>query len=62
VASNAAAACLGSEASGSVAAVLGASNRTRASPGGGETSNAITKLDARNRIDAIRIARQSGWI
>jgi len=25
-------------------------------------SNAITKLDARNRIDAIRIARQSGWI
>jgi two-component system response regulator DesR len=25
-------------------------------------SNAIAKLDARNRIDAIRIARQSGWI
>jgi two-component system, NarL family, response regulator DesR len=25
-------------------------------------SNAISKLDARNRIDAIRIARQSGWI
>jgi two-component system response regulator DesR len=25
-------------------------------------SNAITKLDARNRIDAIRIAQQSGWI
>jgi two-component system response regulator DesR len=25
-------------------------------------SNAINKLDARNRIDAIRIARQSGWI
>jgi two-component system response regulator DesR len=25
-------------------------------------SNAMSKLDARNRIDAIRIARQSGWI
>jgi len=25
-------------------------------------SNAVAKLDARNRIDAIRIARQSGWI
>jgi two-component system response regulator DesR len=25
-------------------------------------SNAIAKLDARNRIDAIRIARDSGWI
>jgi len=25
-------------------------------------SNAISKLDARNRIDAIRIARQAGWI
>ena len=25
-------------------------------------SNAITKLDARNRIDAIRIARQAGWL
>jgi two-component system response regulator DesR len=25
-------------------------------------SNAITKLDARNRIDAIRIARESGWL
>jgi two-component system response regulator DesR len=25
-------------------------------------SNAISKLDARNRIDAIRIAQQSGWI
>jgi DNA-binding NarL/FixJ family response regulator len=25
-------------------------------------SNAISKLDALNRIDAIRIARQSGWI
>lgn len=25
-------------------------------------SNSISKLDARNRIDAIRIARQSGWI
>jgi two-component system response regulator DesR len=25
-------------------------------------SNAINKLDARNRIDAIRIARESGWI
>ena len=25
-------------------------------------SNAIAKLDARNRIDAIRIARQAGWI
>jgi two-component system, NarL family, response regulator DesR len=25
-------------------------------------SNAITKLDARNRIDAIRIARDAGWI
>jgi DNA-binding NarL/FixJ family response regulator len=27
-----------------------------------DLSNAISKLDARNRIDAIRIARQSGWI
>ena len=25
-------------------------------------SNAISKLDARNRIDAIRIARDAGWI
>ena len=25
-------------------------------------SNAITKLDARNRIDAIRIARHAGWM
>ncbi len=25
-------------------------------------SNAISKLDARNRIDAIRIARESGWM
>jgi two-component system response regulator DesR len=25
-------------------------------------SNAIAKLDARNRIDAIRIARDAGWI
>jgi DNA-binding CsgD family transcriptional regulator len=25
-------------------------------------SNAISKLDARNRIDAIQIAQQSGWI
>lgn len=25
-------------------------------------SRAISKLDARNRIDAIRIARESGWI
>ena len=25
-------------------------------------SNAITKLDARNRIDAIRLARDAGWI
>jgi two-component system response regulator DesR len=25
-------------------------------------SNAISKLGARNRIDAIRIARQSGWL
>jgi two-component system response regulator DesR len=25
-------------------------------------SNARSKLAARNRIDAIRIARQSGWI
>jgi len=26
------------------------------------TSNAITKVGARNRIDAIRIARDAGWI
>jgi DNA-binding NarL/FixJ family response regulator len=26
------------------------------------TSNAITKVGARNRIDAIRIARNAGWI
>jgi two-component system, NarL family, response regulator DesR len=25
-------------------------------------SNAMTKLDARNRIDAIRIAQEAGWI
>lgn len=25
-------------------------------------SNAISKLDARNRIDAIRIAREAGWL
>ena len=25
-------------------------------------SNAITKLDARNRLDAIRIAREAGWM
>jgi two-component system, NarL family, response regulator DesR len=25
-------------------------------------SNAITKTGARNRIDAIRIARDAGWI
>jgi two-component system response regulator DesR len=25
-------------------------------------SNAITKLDARNRIDAIRLARDAGWL
>jgi two-component system response regulator DesR len=25
-------------------------------------SNAITKVGARNRIDAIRIARNAGWI
>ena len=25
-------------------------------------SNAITKLDARNRLDAVRIARQAGWL
>lgn len=25
-------------------------------------SNAISKLDARNRIDAIRIAREAGWM
>ena len=25
-------------------------------------SNAISKVGARNRIDAIRIAQQSGWI
>jgi two-component system, NarL family, response regulator DesR len=25
-------------------------------------SNAIAKLNARSRIDAIRIARQAGWL
>ena len=25
-------------------------------------SNAITKIGARNRIDAIRIARNAGWL
>ena len=25
-------------------------------------SNAIAKLDARNRLDAVRIARQAGWL
>jgi two-component system response regulator DesR len=25
-------------------------------------SNATSKLDARNRVDAIRIARNAGWI
>ena len=25
-------------------------------------SNAISKLDARNRLDAIRIAREAGWM
>jgi hypothetical protein len=29
---------------------------------GGHLSNAISKVGGRNRIDAIRIARDAGWL